>query len=162
MKLLHNFVVCRGTCLPRSDCCKMGQMSSVCFRCFSQTIPFLSVHQGHTQDPITYTASLPLNPIQNHHPVFLFRFQTGPKETLYKLVPSDTLLNCTSCLTPHPKTSLRLWLTKHHPSISLHSLPFPFLLAYNEIWMIIHFQVQPLHRLCTGAPTTLLSYSPTF
>lgn len=55
---------------------------------------------------------------------FLFWFKTRPKETLYKLVPSDTLLNCTSCLTPHLKALLHLWLTKHHPSISLRSLSF--------------------------------------
>lgn len=89
MKLLHDFVVrlCAGTGLPRSDCCKLGEMSSVCFRCFSQTIPFLSVQQGHTQAPITYTSSLSLNPIQNHHPVFCFGFKHDQKKPSINLFP---------------------------------------------------------------------------
>lgn len=37
---------------------------------------------------------------------FLFCFKTRPKETLYKPVPGDTLLNCASCLTPHLKAFL--------------------------------------------------------
>lgn len=37
---------------------------------------------------------------------FLFCFKTRPKEALYKPVPSDTLLNCASCLTPHLKAFL--------------------------------------------------------
>lgn len=40
--------------------------------------------------------------------------------------------------------------SKHLPS-------FPFLLAYSEIWMIIHFQAQPSHGLCMWAPSMLLT-----
>ena len=86
-------------------------------------LPILSMQQGHTQAP-----SLQKPPhlwiLFKTTILFLFWFKTRPEETLYKLVPSDTLLNCASCLTPHLKASLHLWLTKHHTSISLHSLAF--------------------------------------
>lgn len=87
---------------------------------------------------------------------FLFWFKTKPKETLYKLVPSDTPLNCTSCLTPHLKASLCLWLTKHHPSISLHSLSFQHTVKPGRLFAS---KYSP-HKGTAWEPQTC--YSPSF
>lgn len=119
-----------------------------------QTIPLLSMQQGHVQAPSFTQPPHLWIPFKTTNLV-LFWCKTRLKETLYKLVPSDTLLNCTSCLTPHLKASLHLWLTKHHPTISLHSFSFWHAVQSG---MIIHFQIEPSHGLCLWAPSMLLTH----